>query len=224
MKTTQQKLNEKLGISDGQSIDDFLDDISLDTEKMSNAFQQLSGEMQHELSTVDGKLESVKSGALAPTQLVMSDLAASMKEVEDLVVLSKQMYKHIYENFCSSDLLDSELIGAAAKLLESIHINVKEFIDMYRDRQRSIERLQAQQTKFEQAVYMENLRHQHAMERMKAKADEDAVDVENGMRAFSLDDITKILAEKERQEAEELEVEEIEPQSSSSSSTTAAEP
>ena len=44
------------------------------------------------------------------------------------------MYKHIYENFCSSDLLDSELIGAAAKLLESIHINVKEFIDMYRDR------------------------------------------------------------------------------------------
>lgn len=39
MKTTQQKLNEKLGISDGQSIDDFLNDISLDTEKMSNAFQ-----------------------------------------------------------------------------------------------------------------------------------------------------------------------------------------
>lgn len=67
MKTTQQKLNEKLGISDGQSIDDFLDDISLDTEKMSNAFQQLSGEMQQELSTVDGTLESVKSGALAPT-------------------------------------------------------------------------------------------------------------------------------------------------------------
>lgn len=135
----------------------------------------------------------------------MNDLAASMKEVEDLVVLSKQMYKHIYENFCSSDLLDSELIGAAAKLLESIHINVKEFIDMYRDRQRAIERLQSQQAKFEHAIYMENLRHQHAMERLKAKADEDVIDVENGMRTFSLDDITKILADKERQESEALE-------------------
>jgi hypothetical protein len=65
----------------------------------------------------------------------------SMKEIEDLIGMSKRMFKHIYENIVSSDLLDSELISAAAKMLESVHINIGEFLQMYRDRQRFIEKI-----------------------------------------------------------------------------------
>jgi hypothetical protein len=64
-----------------------------------------------------------------------------MKEIEDMIVLSKKMFKHIYENIITSDLIDSELIGAASKLLESIHINVAEFISFYKDKQRYMDKI-----------------------------------------------------------------------------------
>lgn len=52
----------------------------------------------------------------------------SLREVEDLITLSKQLFKHLYENIISSDLIDSELIEAAAKMLESVHVNIGEFL------------------------------------------------------------------------------------------------
>lgn len=64
-----------------------------------------------------------------------------MKEVEDLITLSKQMYIHIHEGIMSSELIDSELIGAASKFLESMHINIAEFISLYRDKQKFIEKV-----------------------------------------------------------------------------------
>jgi hypothetical protein len=48
---------------------------------------------------------------------------------------------NIYENIITSDLIDSELIGAASKLLESIHINVAEFISFYKDKQRYMDKI-----------------------------------------------------------------------------------
>lgn len=53
---------------------------------------------------------------------------SSLKEIEDLIGLSKHMYKHVYENFIASDLIDSELLHGASSFLESIHVNIREFI------------------------------------------------------------------------------------------------
>lgn len=58
----------------------------------------------------------------------MRDMDTSLREVEDLITLSKQLFKHLYENIVSSDLIDSELIEAAAKMLESVHVNIGEFL------------------------------------------------------------------------------------------------
>lgn len=52
----------------------------------------------------------------------------SLREVEDMISLSKKMFKHIAESILTTDLVDSELVQAASKLLESIHINIAEFI------------------------------------------------------------------------------------------------
>lgn len=65
----------------------------------------------------------------------------SLREVEEMIDLSKQLFKHIYENIVSSDLLDSELIEAAAKMLESVHVNIGEFLQLYRDKQRFAEKI-----------------------------------------------------------------------------------
>jgi len=64
-----------------------------------------------------------------------------MKEIEEMIDLSKKLFKHIYNNVITSDLIDSELIESAAKMLESIHINIAEFLEMYRERQRFIEKI-----------------------------------------------------------------------------------
>lgn len=66
---------------------------------------------------------------------------ASLREVEDLIELSKKLFKHLYENIISSDLIDSELIEAAAKMLESVHVNIGEFLQLYRDKQRFAEKI-----------------------------------------------------------------------------------
>lgn len=51
------------------------------------------------------------------------------------------MYIHIHEGIMSSELIDSELIQAASKFLESMHINIAEFISLYRDKQKFIEKV-----------------------------------------------------------------------------------
>lgn len=64
-----------------------------------------------------------------------------MKEVEELIGMAKDMFRHVYENVISSELCDSELIGSVSKLLESIHLNLVEFISIYRDKQKFIEKV-----------------------------------------------------------------------------------
>lgn len=141
--TSKEKIDAVLGIKDNQSIDDFLDNIEIDADKIQNKVEQVSAQINEKIKSIDNNITDIKNGS-DETILLMSDMQTSMKEIEDLVVLSKQMYKHIYKNICSSDLLDTELISAAAKLLESIHLNIKEFIDLYKDRQKSIEQIQLQ--------------------------------------------------------------------------------
>lgn len=65
----------------------------------------------------------------------------SLKEVEELISLSKQMFKHIADSILSSDLIDSELVHAASVLMESIHINIAEFIQLYKSKQAFVDKV-----------------------------------------------------------------------------------
>ena len=71
----------------------------------------------------------------------MKDLDSTMSEIEELISLSKKMFKHVYESICSSDLIDSELVSSISKLLEGIHINIAEFISLYKDKQRYVDKV-----------------------------------------------------------------------------------
>ena len=67
MKSTKEKLDEKLGIKPEQTIDEFLDDISIDTNELSSTFSAVSDSMKASVEAVDGKIAAVESGAVAPT-------------------------------------------------------------------------------------------------------------------------------------------------------------
>lgn len=53
METTKEKIDRALGLTSGQSIDDFLDDMALDASKASEAMDSISEEVHDSLAAVD---------------------------------------------------------------------------------------------------------------------------------------------------------------------------
>ena len=140
MESTKQKIDKLLGIQDDSSIDDFLNDLTKDNQTVSASMSEITSEIKEDLQKVYEQLGLVSDNG-SNSILVLSDIEKSMKEVEELISLSKLMFKHIYENIVSSELCDSELIGSTAKMLEAIHINISEFINLYKDKERFIEKI-----------------------------------------------------------------------------------
>ena len=86
--TSKEKIDKALGIEAGESIDDFLDSLTLDkTDELSGLAVTINDEDKQNLSNIDNNLKEIKSNAIAPTILVDTD--SSMKEIEDLIHISK---------------------------------------------------------------------------------------------------------------------------------------
>lgn len=192
MESTKDKIDKALGLSPGQSIDDLLGDMTSDLQKAEDTFGAITTEVQTCLADVDQQLGVVQAGNSSP--LAIQNLDSSMKEVEELIRMSKAMFKHVYENVVSSELCDSELISSVSKLLESIHINIAEFISLYRDKERFIEKVKF--SLFQQNLKKELMdkKQQQTLELLQKKAEEKVVDVDatpNG--AMSQEDMVKLL-------------------------------
>ena len=200
--TSKEKIDKMLGIQSDQSIDDFLDNLTADVDKLSATVGSMSDEFKQNLQTIDNGIEAMKKNeSLAPTVLV--DINSSMKEVEDLVCISKKMYKHVYESIICSDLIDSELISAASKLLESIHVNIAEFLTLYKDKQRYIDKIKIMTFQHQLKLELMEKKHKQDMEKAALKLDTGAVDGEATV-GYSQEDMTRMLAEmQEKAEAEE---------------------
>lgn len=196
--TSKEKIDKLLGIENNQSIDDFLDDISLDVDKLSASFDNIQEDVQQNIKNVDSKIKEINSGSI----LEINDLTMSMKEIEDMIVLSKKMFKHIYENIISSDLLDSELIGAASKLLESIHINIAEFISFYKDKQRYIDRVKIMIFQQEQKKELMILKHQQDLEKLKYRNESEQIDENANNVTYSFEEVLKGISDYEKEKSE----------------------
>ena len=138
--TSKEKLDKMLGIKPDQSIDDFLNDLDSQTESISNTFAAIDDSVKSSLQKVDDGLKAINAGT-SDSILTLKNIDLSMKEAEDMIGWAIKLFKHIYENICTSDLIDAELVGSAAKMLESIHINLSEFIDLYREKQRFVDKI-----------------------------------------------------------------------------------
>lgn len=196
--TSKQKIDQLLGIESDQSIDSFLDDLSEQTIKINETFQEIESDVKNKLQEIDKNIVEVQSGK-TDSILALQNMELSMKEIEDMIDLSKKLFKHIYMNITSSDLIDSELIAAAAKMLESIHINIAEFIQLYRDKQHFIEKIKIMVFQQEQKKELMKLKHQYDMEKLQMKnTDKEAENAE--MIAYSIEDITRIMHQDEMKE------------------------
>ena len=92
MESTKQKIDKLLGIQDDSSIDDFLNDLTKDNHTVSASMSEITSEIKEDLQKVDEQLGLVSDNG-SNSILVLSDIEKSMKEVEELISLSKLMFR-----------------------------------------------------------------------------------------------------------------------------------
>lgn len=135
-------------------------------------------------------------------KLDFKDVESSLNEIKELISISKDTLRHAYEKFCDSELCDSELLSAIAKMMETSHLTVQEYINLYKDRQSFFNKVRLQMIKHEQDMQKIKYKHDLDMEKMKAmKEDKDKIaDVQdgNGSQAYSQEDIIKMIQEQQQ--------------------------
>lgn len=190
------KINAVLGITGGKSVDEFLDGLSLDTEAIHETLGAIDDQVQTSLQSIDQAASKIQSQSEEGSSILeIKNIDLSLREVEDMISLSKKMFSHIAESILTTDLVDSELVQAASKLLESIHINIAEFIQLYRSKQQFVDKIKVMIFQQEQKKELMLLKHKLDLEKIQAKGDKEDPNVveAEGMVSYSQESIVKAM-------------------------------
>ena len=130
----------------------------------------------------------------------------NLAEIDELIVVSKNVMNHVYGVVTSTDILDAATIAAAAKLINETRALIAEHLTIQKD-----------ERDFLNKVQMEEIKHRHQMELMEKKFELEQkrfqqknpamnapannvqpmtpASASNGMKAYSSADLRKMLEE-----------------------------
>lgn len=189
--TTKEKIDQALGISCGKSMDQMLDELDIDSDGIEKTLNGFDDTLRKEVDNIDRKALELQKG-VGNGALAISDMTDSLKEIEGLVNEAKAIFLHIKENIVSSDLIDSELIQGAAKFLEAVHVNIAEFISIYKQKSKFVEKIKLMIFQQQQRLELEEKRFQHNLAIIEAKKkDASPEEVAEGEFEFDTDTIIK---------------------------------
>lgn len=171
------RLNQLLGIQDGQSFEDYMNDGTSTDETQSVIDQtaklieetkekvdEIEGQFQHNIQVIDDAKNQIQTtmkdgdGSASVRIDNMVNVESAFKSIEDLVDTTKQMIGTVYSIISSCDVLDSETVSAAASLITSTKQLIAEYLGLYKQR-----------VKFFDSVKMETLKQQHRIELLERK-------------------------------------------------------
>ena len=170
------RLNELLGIQEGQSFDDYMNEATApvdETQAVIDQTTQLIEETKAKVDEIDEKFQQnlqVIDNAKSEIQVADQNGSASkridnlvnvenaFKSIEDLVDTTKQMIVNVYGIISSCDVLDSETVSAAAALIGETRQLIAEYTSLYKQR-----------IKFFDNVKMESLKQEHRLELLERK-------------------------------------------------------
>ena len=192
-KSSKSKLDAALGISPDKSIDDFLESLTIENDSAKNAVQKIDDSIKNEVESIDKAIGALNSSACQDESerlLSIVKIDDSLKSIDELISISKEVIKHVYENITCTELVDSEMIHAAAAFIESCHLNIKEYIDLYKDRLKFFDKVKFEMLQQKHKKELLDYKHKLDMEKLDAKA----VDVTpEGMVEFDQDKIIEAL-------------------------------
>lgn len=189
--TPKEKLDKALGISDGKSMDDFLDDLDLRNEDHQKAISKIETTIKDTIQNIDSSIAELQDQNSLKDSGVTDSIQHSLNDINELVNLSKQIINHLYTDIVSSELVDAELVASTASFIQATHDNIKEYVELYRDR-----------LKFFDTVKLEMIRHQNRKSEieLKHKLDMEKINAQNpintppeNMKRFSSEDVVNAL-------------------------------
>ena len=182
-----QKLNEALGI---ESIDSFLSSLDVDKEKIEQ-LNNLDDQVKEDIQKIDAQIDNYKVKGIVHVNI--DDIQYSLGHIKDLVDVSKDTIRYIYNQLIDSELIDSELVGSFSKLLEAVHIQISEYIQLYKDRQNFLYKMQLEAVKQKNKLEQIRLKHELDMQKEELKNKNSAVTVDNMKVAYSQEDLIQQL-------------------------------
>lgn len=200
--TQQEKLDALFGITGSNDLDSFLSGLSLDEaiqkkDEALSAISELSAVEQDMQAKMDA-IESSSTSLAMPIDMLsvqMCTMEHSLKELEDIIDLSKDIIRHVHQSILATPLIDSEAVQAYGKLVESIHVSIAEFIGVYRDKQNFVNKVKFSLLQHDQKKELMRYKADLALELMKAKDGPKSIDADSiqTTRTWVVDDVTKII-------------------------------
>ena len=200
--TQQEKLDALFGITGNNDLDSFLSGLSLDEaiqkkDEALSAINELSAVEQDIRDKMDA-IQSSQTSLAMPIDMLsvqMCTMEHSLKELEDIIDLSKDIIRHVHQSILATPLIDSEAVQAYGKLVESIHVSIAEFIGVYRDKQNFVNKVKFSLLQHDQKKELMRYKADLALELMKAKNGPKSIDADSVQttRTWVVDDVTKII-------------------------------
>jgi len=185
------KLNDALGIS---NIDDFLSDLDIKEEV--KQFEDIDKQVKENVDKIDTQVANYKENGVAKVDI--TDISSSLNEIKDLIDVSKDTIRHVYDQITSTELLDSEAVQALSKLIEATHLTVSEYINLFKDRLAFYDKVRFEAIKHKNDMEKIKYKHDLDMEKLNSKAGPE-VEISNNVNAFSQEDVIKMIDEQNNQ-------------------------
>jgi len=175
MKTSEAKINEALGITDGGSIEDVLS--SFDDE-----LNEIESSMKNTVSKIDSSIQCKDN---------IHDLKDTLGELSELIGTSKGMLGDVYEYISGSEIMDPDVIRSGADLIKASNELIHEYLDIYKEKMRHFQSIEMEMIKHENKKNFELYRHE-----LRTSGDDTSDDIETV--EYTQETIIKAMAEFEK--------------------------
>jgi hypothetical protein len=192
-KTAKQKLDEILGIGSSETIDDFMKDLSTDTEKAKDTAEKIDEAVKAEANNIDKQLEKCldKSVDFNEKDLSLKNIKNGLNNIDSLIETSKVIVTQIYQNIVQTDIIDSELVRSAAAFIEAEHLLIKEYIDLYKARLKFYEKIELENLTQKHRLELLQEKHRLEMEKILSQSVDATKPADNNMVSYNFDDLTQ---------------------------------
>lgn len=157
--SNKQLLDSELGLN-GKSLNDFLNGLS--TEDTIEKFQSVDVAVKDTVGRLDGELEKINSGTTSLGKL--EQVQGLFTNIQDLIDVSKNMIRHVYDNITSTDLIDARLVSSAAQFIKECRASVETYLTLYQDRMKFFDKIRIMQLEQEQKKELLEMRFKHERE------------------------------------------------------------
>jgi hypothetical protein len=80
----------------------------------------LDDQVKEDIQKIDAQIDNYREKGIVHVNI--DDIQYSLGHIKELVDVSKDTIRYIYNQLIDSELIDSELVGSFSKLLEAVHI------------------------------------------------------------------------------------------------------